>query len=71
MIFQMKRNEFVSLFQEEYNKLKNGWELYMEQGNIKKARDMKGRMEKLLKKKPKKEIVGGGNKISKAELDAI
>ena len=42
----------------------------MEQGNIKKARDMKCRMEKLLKKKPKKEI-GGSNKISDTELDAI
>ena len=72
-IFAQTENDFSNEeeWEKKYNKLKNGWELYMEQGNIKKARDMKGRMEKLLKKKPKKEIVGGGNKISEAELDAI
>jgi translation initiation factor 1A len=40
----------------KYNKLKNGWELYIQQGNVKKAKDMKDRMNKLMTKKPNNNI---------------
>jgi translation initiation factor 1A len=54
-------------WEKKYNKLKNGWELYIQQGNIKKAKDMKDRMDTLMTKKPKKEVAG----MAQDEFDAI
>lgn len=48
-------------WEKKYNKLKDGWELYVRQGNMKKAREIKDRMSKLVSKKPKKGIEGMTN----------
>ena len=51
----------------KYNKLKDGWELYLQQGNVKKAREMKDRMDALLTKKPKVQIP----QLTDADIDMI
>ena len=55
-------------WEKKYNKTKEAWELYMVQGNTKKATEMKQKMEKLMNKKPKAQIP---NKMTEEEFDAI
>ena len=55
-------------WQKKYNKTKEAWELYLAQGNTKKATEMKQKMEKLMDKKPKAQIP---NKMTEEEIDAI
>lgn len=55
-------------WEKKYNKTKEAWELYMVQGNTKKATEMKQKMEKLMNKKPKPQIP---NQITAEEFDAI
>jgi len=54
-------------WENKYKKLKDGWELYLQQGNMKKAREMKDRMDKLITKKPKKQIPS----MTDADIDHI
>ena len=55
-------------WEKKYNKTKEAWELYMAQGNTKKATEMKHKMEKLMSKKPKPQIP---NKMTEEEFNAI
>lgn len=55
-------------WEKKYNKTKEAWELYMVQGNTKKATEMKQKMEKLMNKKPKPQIP---NQITAEQFDAI
>ena len=54
--------------EKKYNKIKEAWELYLAQGNMKKATEMKQKMETLVEKKPKPQIP---NKMTEEEFDAI
>ena len=55
-------------WQKKYNKTKEAWELYLAQGNTKKATEMKQKMEKIMNQKPKEQIP---NKMTEEEFDAI
>lgn len=55
-------------WENKYNKIKDSWELYIAQGNTKKATEMKQRLEKLMEQKPKPKIP---DKMTDAEFDAI
>ena len=65
-----EKNEFDTIeeWEEKCNKIKNSWELYLAQGNTKKATDMKLRLEKLMNQKPSQKIP---NKLTEDEFDAI
>lgn len=54
-------------WEKKYKKLKDGWELYLQQGNVKKAREMKDRMDKIITKKPKKQAPS----MTDADIDNI
>ena len=54
-------------WEKKYKKLKDGWDLYLQQGNMKNAREMKERMDKLMTKKPKKQIPS----MTDADIDNI
>jgi Translation initiation factor 1 (IF-1) len=65
-----EKTEFDNIeeWENKYNKTKEAWELYLAQGNTKKATDMKQKMEKLMDNKPKPKIP---NKMTEEEFDAL
>jgi translation initiation factor 1A len=58
----------VEEWEQKYNKIKEAWELYVIQGNTKKATDMKLKMKKLVLQKPKSDIP---NKMTVDAFEAI
>lgn len=65
-----EKTEFDNIeeWERKYKKVKESWELYLAQGNTKKATDMKIKMDKLMSKKPKPEIP---DKMTQTEFDNI
>ena len=58
----------IEEWEKKYDKVKQSWELYLAQGNIKKATDMKLKLEKLMEQKPKPKIP---EKMTQDEFDAL
>ena len=58
----------IEEWEKKYEKVKQSWELYLAQGNIKKATDMKLKLEKLMEQKPKPKIP---EKMTQDEFDAL
>ena len=56
-------------WEKKYNKVKEAWELYLIQGNNKKATEMKQKMEKIMTQKPKVTIPN--KQLTEDEFDAI
>lgn len=65
-----EKTEFddIEEWEKKYEKVKQSWELYLLQGNTKKATDMKQKLEKLMEQKPKPKIP---EKMTQEEFDAL